>query len=203
MSDDLQKRYDEIQKRIPPAERKIRKRLGEAMMRFVKWVMSVPPKETLEPGEREHDRRVDFDHTLRRHQTHNYRLEVEKAAAQGVENILAWHTLATWTEDGRERIGYFARIVELVETGHDAHLHVPGPLQAWTDAHMRADCLYEIGRVHAHEGDPAVARGFLERALPLAQEAERLRAPAGITHDDRLEGKIAELLVQLPDEAEA
>jgi hypothetical protein len=30
-----------------------------------------------------------------------------------------------------------------------------------------------------------------------------LRAPAGITHDDRLEGKIAELLVQLPDETEA
>jgi hypothetical protein len=198
MSDDLNKRQAELLKQIPPAELKIRRELGQAMMRFTMWIMSVPPKETLEPGER--DPRVDFDHALRRHQTEKYRLEVEKAAAQGVENILCWHTLATWTEDGKERIGYFARIVELVESGHDAHLQVPGPHKEWTDTHMRADCLYEIGRVHAHEGDPAVARGFLERALPLAQEAERLRAPAGITHDDRLEGKIAELLVQLPDE---
>jgi hypothetical protein len=67
---------------------------------------------------------------------------------------------------------------------------------------MRADCLFEIGRVHAYEGHPAVAREFLLRALPLAQEAERLRAPAEITSDDRLEGRIAELLVQLPDDGE-
>ena len=68
--------------------------------------------------------------------------------------------------------------------------------------YMRADCLYEIGRVHAHEGDPAVARDFLLRALPLAKEAERRRAPAKITFDDRLEGRIAELLVQLPDDGD-
>lgn len=45
-----------------------------------------------------------------------------------------------------------------------------------------------------------MAREFLLRALPLAQEAERLRGPAGITSEDGLEGRIAELLVQLPDD---
>ncbi len=46
------------------------------------------------------------------------------------------------------------------------------------------------------------AREFLLRALPLAQEAERLRGAAEVTHDDRLEGRIAALLLQLPDDTD-
>ena len=61
----------------------------------------------------------------------------------------------------------------------------------------QADCLFEIGRVHFHEGAPDSARRFLLEALPLAQQAEALR---GEVADDRLEGRIAELLLQLPDE---
>ena len=45
-----------------------------------------------------------------------------------------------------------------------------------------------------------MARSFLLRALPLAQETERVRGPTGVTHEVRLEGKIAALLVQFPDE---
>jgi hypothetical protein len=78
-------------------------------------------------------------------------------------------------------------------------MHIFDPNRQWNDVHMRADCLYEIGRVHAWEGAPEVARDFLMRALPLAREAEGMREAAGITHEDRLEGRIAELLVQLPD----
>ena len=67
----------------------------------------------------------------------------------------------------------------------------------------RADCLFGIGRVHLHEGDPKVAEDFLLRALELAKQVDRLRGPANITNDDRLEGAIAELLLQLPgDEGE-
>jgi hypothetical protein len=57
--------------------------------------------------------------------------------------------------------------------------------------------------VHLHEGDPKVAEDFLLRALELAKQVDRLRGPANITNDDRLEGAIAELLLQLPgDEGE-
>ena len=63
--------------------------------------------------------------------------------------------------------------------------------------------MFKIGRVHFHEGDPKVAEDFLLRALELAKEVDRVRGPAEITNDDRLEGRIAELLLQLPgDEGE-
>ena len=63
--------------------------------------------------------------------------------------------------------------------------------------------MFEIGRVHLHEGDPKVAEDFLLRALELAKQVDNLRGPAEITNDDRLEGRIAELQLQLPgDEGE-
>ena len=71
------------------------------------------------------------------------------------------------------------------------------PREKWSSAHPQADCLFEIGRVHFHEGAPDTARRFLLEALPLAQKAETLRVNAA---DDRLEGGIAELMLQLPDE---
>ena len=91
-------------------------------------------------------------------------------------------------------------MLDCIESGRDRELEEPGPLMDWSKVQTQADCLYEIGRVHAHKGEPAVARSFLLRALPLAQEAERLRGPAGVAHEDHLEGRIEELLVQLPDE---
>jgi hypothetical protein len=179
---------EEAFKRLPPKEQAVRRKLGEAMVEFVLKIVALKV-----PGE-------DMDDAMRQHLTENYRLAVEEAAAQGVEGELSWHTLAVWTEDGRERIGYFSRVLEYMDSGRDADFKTPGPGNDWTEVHMRADCLFEIGRVHAHEGAPEVARDFLLRALPLAQEAERLRGAAGIMLDDRLEGRIAELLVQLPDE---
>jgi hypothetical protein len=67
---------------------------------------------------------------------------------------------------------------------------------------MQADCLFEIGRVHFHEGAPEAARRFLGEALPLAQKADALQAAAKVA-DDRLEGRIAELLLRLPEENQA
>lgn len=169
---------------IPPEEKKIRRRLGMAMMDFVKWI-------TETGGE--------MDDVMREAKLAKFREVIDEVAAAGIENELVWHTYATWSNDGPERIACFTRALACVEAGRDALLRAPGPRMEWTNVHMRADCLFEIGRVHFHEGDPAVARDFLLRALPLAQEAERLRGPAGVTDDDRLEGKIAELLLQLPD----
>jgi hypothetical protein len=45
---------------------------------------------------------------------------------------------------------------------------------------MRASCYYEIARVHAAEGSAEVALRFLERALPYALKAERLKAEGNL-----------------------
>ena len=171
----------------------MRRKLGLAMTEFVQQIAALT---LAEPDGAEES---VANRAMRLSLTETYREAVEEAAAQGVEVALAWHTLGTWNENGRERIGYFARALDCVESRRDAHLRPPGPEEDWSSVHMRAECLFELGRVHANEGDAEVARGFLLRALPLAQEAERLRAAAAITHEDRLEGRIAELLVQLPD----
>lgn len=186
---------------MPTPERELRKKLGDATLEFVVQIMKLAA-EDMETHEPDADRVIEFDEPMRRHVTEIYRQAVEEAAAQGIETALAWQTLAVWTDEGKQRIGYFARALECVESGRDNHLMSRNPGTEWTDTLMRADCLFEIGRVHAQEGDPAVAREFLLRALPLAQEAERLRGPAGITDEDRLEGRIAELLVQLPDDGD-
>ena len=169
---------------IPPDEKKIRQRLGAAMTDFVRWIAQ-------SPGE--------MDDTMREVKLAAFREVIDEAAAAGIENALPWHTYATWSDDGPERIECFTRALACVEGKRDALLRVPGPKMDWSEVHTQADCLFEIGRVHFHEGDPAVARDFLLRALPLAQEADRLRAAAGVTHEDTLEGRIAQLLLQLPD----
>ncbi|MEO6785603.1 MAG: hypothetical protein ABI318_05670 [Chthoniobacteraceae bacterium] len=200
--------HEEAFRKLPPEVQKLRRKMGEAMMRFVKRItemMTEGMEEKLQqitlgiPPEEEDS----MDYEELRRMTQNYRIELERIARKGVEGTLPWHTLAVWTELGKERIGYFARALECVEEGRDDLPGVTEPQPNWSDTHMRADCLFEIGRVHAYEGDAAVARDFLMRALPLAQEAERLRGAAKITHDDHLEGKIAELLVQLPEDGEA
>lgn len=186
---------------LPPSERKLRRKLGAAMMTFVEQItkMAIDDVATREPGA---PPLINFDEPMLRHITEVYRQAVEEAAAQGIESALPWHTLAMWTEEGKERIGYFARALECVESGWDNHLMPRNANREWTDTHMRADCLFEIGRVHAQEGEPTVAREFLLRALPLAQEAELMAIAARISCEDRLEGRIAELLVQLPDDGE-
>jgi len=188
---------------LPASERAIRKKLADAMLEFVVQIMKMA-SDDMETREPDPDHVIEFDEPKRRHITEIYRQAIEEAAAHGIETALAWQTLAVWTDEGKERIGYFARALECVESGRDHQLMPRNARAEWTDTLMRADCLFEIGQVHAHEGDPAVAREFLLRALPLAQEAERLRDPAGITSEDPLEGRIAELLLQLPgDENES
>ncbi|HEY1770828.1 MAG TPA: hypothetical protein VGG02_11310 [Chthoniobacterales bacterium] len=172
--------------RVPPEEWAVRRELGEALMEFLQRLMPA-----VMPGE-------PPDDVMRRHVTENFRQAVEKAAAQGIETYICWEALATWTEEGKERIGYFSRALACIEEGRDVELKKPGPQLVWSEVHGRAECLFEIGRVHAAEGDPEVARGFLLRARPLAEAARLARQPAGITHDDGLEGKIAELLGELP-----
>lgn len=194
-------------RKLPAAEQKVRRELWRAMTQFVTKMMELmePGLEQklaeLEMGMNRGDE-LEMDDTLRRHLTENFRIEVERAAEHGVECSMPWFNLATWTERGKVRIGYFARALECIESGRDA---LPGMAEAQPtgrDARMRAECLYEIARVHAYEGDAAVARDFLMRAVTLAQEAEALRQEAGVEKANNLEDRIAELLVQLPDEGD-
>lgn len=190
-------------KKLPRHEQILRRRLGKALTGFGMKIMEMmkedldEKKKMLEMGVRP-DEESEMDYDAVERLARDYAVELEWLAERGVECSLAWYNLAFWTGTGKERIGYFSRTLACVEEGKDS---LPGsePGPAWSGLHTRAECLYEIGRVHAHEGDAAVARDFLMRAQPLAQEAERLRSAAGVAHEDHLEGKIAELLVQLPD----
>lgn len=175
--------------RFPEHELPIRRELGEAMLKFI---------EKLAATRLGHD---EEDSVMRQVATEEYRQAVLKAARQNIEVSLAWHSLATWTEEGKERIGYFARALECCRA--ETAVEPPKTAQAkWSALHSQADCLFQIGRVHFHEGAPEAARRYLGEALPLAQRADALRGAAGVA-DDRLEGRIAELLLQLPEENEA
>jgi hypothetical protein len=170
----------------PAQEMAIRRELGEAMMTFVRKLTA-----TRLGGDQE-------DSVMRQVATEEYRQAVLKAAAQDIEVSLAWHTLAVWTEAGKERVGYFARALDCCRA--EAKARRPETIkEIWSWIHTQADCLFEIGRVHFHEGAPEAARRFLREALPLAQQADALQAGAEVT-DDRLEGRVAELLLRLPEE---
>lgn len=188
---------EELQKQMPPGEREMRRKMGVALLEFMQWLEQTPVAEKIEPGERQ--RKMEYDVPMLEHRHEQLRQVVEEAAAMGIETALPWHTLGMWCNDWRERIEFFTRALACVESGRDRALMPRSPRTDWTEMHTRTDCLYEIGRAYANEGEPEKARGFLERALPLAQETERLRGRAGIRHEDRLEGKIAALLVQLPE----
>ena len=108
------------------------------------------------------------DAVMRQVCTEEYRQAVLKAARHNVEISLAWHTLATWTEDGKERIGHFARALEC-SRAESLAFPPKTAKERYAFLHTEADCLYEIGRVHFHEDSPDAARRFLTEALPLAQ----------------------------------
>jgi hypothetical protein len=171
--------------KIPEHELPIRRELGAAMMNFVTKLGHTQSRDEEE------------DTVMRQVATEEYRQAVEKAARQNVEVSLAWHTLAVWTEEGKERIGYFARALEC-RRAENKSLPPQTVKERWSAIHTEASCLYEIGRVHFHEGSPEAARRFLTEALPLARQADALQAEAGAT-DDLLEGSIAELLLKLPE----
>lgn len=170
----------------PEHEKPIRRELGQALVAFMKDLIATRLGNDEE------------DSVMRQVATEKFREAVHKAAAQNVEVSLAWHTLGIWTEEGKERIGCFSRALECCQA--EAKAKRPETYrEIWTWIHMRADCLYEIGRVHFHEDAPDAARKFLTEALPLARKADALQAYAKV-EDDRLEGRIAELLLQLPEE---
>ncbi len=159
----------------------IRHALGEAMMDFVQTI----GEKYFRAG----------DDVMRQVATEKYRQAVLHAAGQGIEVSLAWYTLGNWLEEGKDRIGAFSRALECIRAEMASPL--PGHLNdPWVNLHTEAECLYEIGRVHFHEGAPDAARQFLAEALPLAQQAETLRT-SGKPPGDCLEGKIAALLIQL------
>ena len=171
---------------IPEHEMSVRQELNAAMLTFVKKTMEY----MMTPG--------DGDEVMRQVATEEYRQAVLKAASQNIESSLTWHTLAVWAEEGKDRIGYFSRAMECCHA--EAKVKRPETFQEkWAFVHTQADCLFEIGRVHFYEDAPDAARQFLTEALVLAKEADALREKAGMT-DDLLEGRIGELLLQLPDE---
>ena len=169
----------------PQEERAVRRELGQAMLEFVHWL-----------GDNFRD---EEDPVMRRVKTEHYRQAVAKAARRGIEVSLTWHTLAVWTEEGKDRIGSFSRALDCLRA-EAAATPAPDPLKAWSQSHMKADCLYEIGRIHAHEGAHEAARRFLEEALVLARQADALREAAKLKPEQDLEGKVAALLLQLPDD---
>ena len=117
------------------------------------------------------------DEVMRQVATEKYRQEVERAAQAGCESSLTWHTLGVWTEEGKGRIGCFARALELLQ---QEKLRKPPetPMEKWSHQHTTADCLYEIGRIHAAEGSREVAKEFFARALAPARTAWQLRKTA-------------------------
>jgi hypothetical protein len=170
---------------IPPAQRE----LMVALMTFMHELLNTRLGNDQE------------DTVMRRVAAEKLREAVHEAAQQGSEVSLAWHTLGTWTEMGKERIGAFSRALDCARADAAARQN-PTAKEQWCDVHMEADCLFQIGRVHFHEGAPEAARTFLLQALALAKSADALRPAAKIEHDDCLEGRIAELLLQLPDETD-
>ena len=171
-----------------PAQEAARKKLGEALVAFIKGLATSAGS--------------TGDDVMRRVHTENFRIAVDRAAAQGVEASFAWTTLGAWMEEGKERIGCFSRALEVMKKE-------PKPQTAhalWSRAHMLVECHYEIGRVHAHEGDPEVAREFLEKArsfiFAMVMSREEANKEGANIADDHIEGKIAALLLQLPDKDE-
>ncbi len=68
----------------------------------------------------------------------------------------------------------------------------------WAGLHLKADCLYEIAHICLQLGQREQARKYLEEALPTAQLADAC-LPAN-TRNPPLEGKVAALLLQIPDD---
>ncbi len=171
---------------IPEHELPICRELGKAMINFIQKLAATRLGNDEE------------DSVMRQVATEEYRQAVLKAARQNIEVSLCWHTLAVWTEEGKERIGCFSRALDCCRA--EAQAKRPETFkEIWSWTHTQADCLFEIGRVHFHEGVPEAARTFLNEALVWARKADALQAKAGV-EDDRLEGRIGELLLQLPDE---
>ncbi|MGZ4962484.1 MAG: hypothetical protein ACXWDN_00660 [Limisphaerales bacterium] len=137
-------------------EEPVNRQLGLAMIAFVQQMTAC------------HETK---DEVMRRHHTENYRQAVKEAAENGFEVSLCWHTLGVWMEMGKERIGCFARALELLEQESERE-PANNPLAHWSRDNMRASCYYEIGRVHAAEGAAEVALDFLKRALPYSQKAD-------------------------------
>ena len=187
---------EEAFRKLPPEEQAARRALGEAMMKFLEEAMNIPAAAEVDPETG--SRPLEIDRPMLEYHREIYRQALDTAASHGIEVSLCWHTIATWTNDGKERIGYFARALDCLDREAAEAPAKPDPRGAWSQTHTRADSLFEIGRVHAAEGDPGVARDFLERALPLAREAVRLRVPAGIGNEDTLIRKIADLEATLP-----
>lgn len=134
-----------------------RRALGAAMAEFVQTI-----------GEKYI---VGGDDVMRQVATEKYRQAVFRAAEQGIEVSLAWHTLGTWLEEGKDRIGAFSRAIACL------HAEVASPLPGqkddpWVITHTEAECLYEIGRVHFHEEAPDVVPVGLTRrsATPAARQ---------------------------------
>lgn len=163
-----------------PAQKAVRQKLG---MAFFGLLPNLPPFR--KPSDPRVDKAVNA-----------YREVVEEAAALGVEAATAWHTLGTWTRDGWQRVEHFTRALKCMEQEKEQGL---ANEKTASSLRQEAECLYEIGRVHFHLGTPGDARDFLLRALPLAQDADRL-ADDPDPRSTMLEGSIAELLLKLPDE---
>jgi len=131
-----------------------------------------------------------------------FRSEVEFAARHGIEDVFSWLLLGKQTEDRQDRLRIFSRIIELLDE-FAARGPFEDPYDVWANDAHRADCQYEIARVHAAEGKQREARCFLEQALVNARSAtdHAGQGPAQFQdEDEQLEGRIAASLLLIDAE---
>ena len=132
----------------------------------------------------------------------SFRREVEFAARHGIEDIFSWLLLGKQTEDSRDRLRIFSRIIELLDE-FAARGPFEDPYDVWANDAHRADCQYEIARIHAAEGKHCEARCFLEQALVNARSATDRAGWSSADfqeEDEQLEGRIAATLLLIDAE---
>ena len=126
--------------------------------------------------------------------TETFRAAVRRAAEEGVEASVTWHSLGMWTWNAQERLDCFSRALKCLAREETQHPPTDD-LERWTYAHYNALCRFELANTLAGAGRISAARTFLEEALPFARAAEDMPFK-GETAEGNLEGRIAgELLL--------
>ena len=110
-----------------------------------------------------------------------------------MEISLCWYALGAACPDPTERLRTYQRALACVQAEARSKMS-----SAWANRYLHTDCLYEIAHSHLLLGQREPARRLLEEALPLARQADA-EQPA-TTSNPPLEGKVAALLLQIPDD---
>lgn len=115
------------------------------------------------------------------------------AAAQGLQDPVQWHALASLATDPAARLAAFTRVMEIIESETYAEKAPLSPLGIWTTTHLHATCQYEIALIHQQQGRLTEAKEHLDRAEPLTAKAVEFQIAANIMEEDPLPKSIYQL----------